>query len=101
MSKSNVMNLISVRYDQDENAIHIPKETKKEVFCEVKSVSGNEWASAGSQGLKAEYKVTVFAYDYQGEEIAELDGVRYGIYRTYLANNEDIELYLERKSGTR
>lgn len=41
----------------------------------------------------------MFVYDYNGERIAELDGVRYGIYRTYLAQNEFIELYLERKAG--
>lgn len=41
----------------------------------------------------------MFAYDYAGETLAELDGVRYGIYRTYLGKNETIELYLERKAG--
>ena len=41
----------------------------------------------------------MFAPDYEGEELAEIDGVRYGVYRTYLGSNESIELYLERKTG--
>ena len=41
----------------------------------------------------------MFAPDYNGETIAELNGVRYSVYRTYLGKNETIELYLERKAG--
>lgn len=43
--------------------------------------------------------MTMFAPDYQGEQIAVVDGVRYGVYRTYRAKNETLELYLERKAG--
>lgn len=41
----------------------------------------------------------MFTYDYQGEEIAEINGDRYGIYRTYFATTDTIELYLEKKAG--
>ena len=41
----------------------------------------------------------MFSYDYGHEKIVELDGVRYGVYRTYLGKNESIELYLESKVG--
>ena len=37
--------------------------------------------------------------EYQGEEIAILNGARYGIYRTYSPNGEEMELYLEQKAG--
>ena len=49
--------------------------------------------------MQAALKVTMFAPDYQGEQIAVVDGVRYGVYRTYRAKNETLELYLERKAG--
>ena len=41
----------------------------------------------------------MFAYDYEGESIVEIDGTRYGVYRTYLGKNETLELYLEQKTG--
>ena len=49
--------------------------------------------------MQAALKVTVFEPDYCGESIAVVDGVRYGIYRTYRAKNETLELYLEAKAG--
>ena len=37
--------------------------------------------------------------DYEGESVAEIDGVRYEIYRTYLTNDGGIELYLKKSAG--
>ena len=36
---------------------------------------------------------------YEGEEIVEFEGTRYGVYRTYRGRDDTIELYLERKAG--
>lgn len=99
VDRSKILTLIGVTYTADSIGQQIPKETPREVYCGVSSVSASEWFKAGRAGLKPEYRVTMFASDYQGEQIAELDGVRYGIYRTYLGGNETIELYLERKAG--
>ena len=65
----------------------------------VTSVSAEEMLAAGQSGLKPEWRVIMFAYDYNGQQIVELDGVRYSVYRMYLGRNETIELYLERKAG--
>lgn len=99
MDKSNTINLIAKSYKADAIGQRIPQESSREVFCSVSSVSGAEFLDAGRSGIRATYKITMYAPDYTGEEIAELDGTRYGIYRTYLAKNEQIELYLERKAG--
>lgn len=99
MDKSNVLTLISMIQKQDEVGNHIPEEVKREVFCNVESVSRAEWYDAGRNGMNPQYKITVFAYDYENELIAEFEGVRYSIYRTYLKSDEDIELYLEKKAG--
>lgn len=101
MDRSNVCKLINVTYRKNENAVMVPEEISREVYCRVESVYSSEWLAAGSHGIRAEYKVTVFCYDYEGEEIVELEGERYGVYRTYLAKNEEMELYLERKAGTK
>ena len=62
-------------------------------------MSAAEFFDAGRSGLRAALKITVFDADYHGESIAVVDGVRYGIYRTYRAKGEQVELYLEEKAG--
>lgn len=99
MDRSRVLTLIDVTYKKDAIGQQVPKEMTREVFCNVTSVSASEWFEAGKAGLNPVYRATMFAPDYNGEQIAELDGVRYGVYRTYLGKNESIELYLERKAG--
>lgn len=99
MDRSDVIQLVAVRYSEDAIGQRIPAETAREVFCNIASVSASEWFEAGRAGMQAALKVTMFAPDYRGEQIAVVDGVRYGIYRTYRAKNETLELYLEAKAG--
>lgn len=99
MDRSRVLTLILTSYTQDNIGQPIPAETRKDVFCNLTGVSASEFFEAGRAGLRPEYRATMFAHDYNGEEIVELDGARYGVYRTYLGRNETIELYLERKAG--
>lgn len=99
MDRSRILTLIEEAYKPDALGQLIPTETRRDVYCNLSSVSASEWFDGGRAGLNPEYRATMFVYDYNGERIAELDGVRYGIYRTYLAQNEFIELYLERKAG--
>lgn len=99
MDRSNVLTLISETFSADVYGTQIASEIKRDVFCDVQSVSLNEWAEAGRIGLNPEYRFTLFRYDYHGEEICEFQGRRYSIYRTYIARNESIELYAERRHG--
>lgn len=69
------------------------------VYCQIESVSQSEWSAAGINGLKAEYKVTVWADEHRNAVSAILDGVRYSIYRTFQRSEDMIELYLTRKAG--
>lgn len=69
------------------------------VYCQIESVSQSEWSAAGINGLKAEYKVTVWADEYRNAVSAILDEVRYSIYRTFQSSEDMIELYLTRKAG--
>lgn len=72
------------------------------VFATLTSISRAEWVSyaqSGRQGLVPSYVASVFMGDYNGEDTAEYDGKRYGIYRTYERDDEQVELYLEKKAG--
>lgn len=99
MDRSNILTLVDVTYTTDALNQQVPQETTRDVFCNVSSVSAQEFFDAGQAGLNPEWRVTMFSPDYNGETIAELNGTRYGVYRTYLGKNETIELYLERKAG--
>lgn len=99
MGRDHVAQLIGVTYQPDAIGQQVPTETKREVFCEVEGIRQSEWFSAGQKGLKPQFMLTVFVDDYQGETAVEVDGVRYGIYRTYPAKHDKLELYLEKKGG--
>ena len=99
MDRSTPLTLIAVTYTVDSIGQKVPTETSRGVYCNLRSVSRQEWKDAGEMGFKPSFVATMFAYDYQGEELAELNSKRYGIYRTYLTTDDQIELYLEAKAG--
>lgn len=99
MDRSNVINLISEVHTQDAIGQFISTEQSRQVYCDVRSITRAEWFDAGRNGMQPTFIFTMFAPDYQDEKIVEFEGKRYGIYRTYLARNEQIELYAEAKGG--
>lgn len=102
MDKSCTITLEAPKYKQDGFNQHVPDGvTTRDIFCNIKSITRAEWAAAANRGLKAACCVTVWADEYQGETVAILGDIRYGIYRTYQPNSEDMELYLEKKAGVR
>ena len=83
-----VAKLIKETYEQDAIGQPVPTETETEIYVEILSVARSEWAAASRDGLNS------------GERIVTLDGVRYGVYRTYAPPDSDIiEIYLEEKAG--
>ncbi len=100
MDKSAIVTLVTPVPESDTiNQYVNSSEVRRDVYCSVSSVSQSEWAAAGQNGFKAAYKLTIWADEYGGAAAAILDGLRYGIYRTYRKNGDELELYLERKVG--
>lgn len=96
-----VLVLLSQEYMKDEYGVPQPLITRKEVFCQVHSVTRAEVFEGGRNGLNPTFMFTVFNGDYAGETIVEYQGRTYSIYRTYIVPGTDyIELYVERKGGT-
>lgn len=107
-----VIKLISETYAVNDYNVRVPTETKKQVFCKVRSVTRAEFFEGGRNGLNPQLRFDVFRGDYNGETILEYHGNRYAIYRTYQPETSDgryvtrqentdcIELYAERKGGT-
>ena len=100
MDRSDIIDLINQTVSKDTYGVWKTTETKRTVFCKVDSVTASEFFDGGRNGLNPEYRFTMFGPDYQGEKVIEYAGERFGVYRTYKARNDMIELYVERKGGT-
>ena len=74
-------------------------ESAVDVWCKVASVSGKEIATMGQNNIRPALKVTLWAEEYNDQETVEVDGLLYGVYRTYRPGQDEVELYLERKGG--
>ena len=95
---SDILTLISQTITTDAYGNEVVQETETSVFCEVNSISQNEFFAAADTELNPEYRFTVFFADYNGEDVVKYNGQRYAIYRTY-RTGDNLELYAERKIG--
>lgn len=96
-----VIKLVSETYAINDYGVRVPTETKKQVFCKVRSVTRAEFFDGGRNGLNPQFRFDVFMGDYNDETVIEYKEKRYAVYRVYHPENADyIELYCERKGGT-
>ena len=99
MKKSDVAYLVSESWTQDNTGVQRRSTEKRKVFVKVSSVNSQEWFEGGRNGLNPELRMRMRSADYQGEQIADYNGVEYEIYRTYVARNDFIDLYVQRRVG--
>lgn len=90
---------MSETHQQNEYGVFECTLKKTKVFVNVNSVSQSEWFEGGRNGLNPEFRMTMFGPDYNGERIIEVDNKQYAIYRTFMRDDEMIELYVERRKG--
>lgn len=74
-------------------------ETEKTVYCRITNVGQTEWFQANRSDIQATYRVLMYGFEYEGEELCELHGTRYRIYRVFVRDALNIELYLEKRVG--
>lgn len=80
----------------DESGRHKIEETSREVFCAERSIGQKEFYEAHASDFHPEKKLVLADYlDYENETLAEHNGQRYRILRTY-RNGQELELTLER-----
>ena len=99
MMKANAVDLITVSPEAGGVGLE-PTETKRTVYCTVKSIGQQEAYLAMGQGLNPELKV-ILAHDFEygGERLCEINGERYRVLRTYITETDGIELTLQREAG--
>ena len=99
MDRSDVITLIKETITIDSSGVERSTQTRLTVFAQVESITRSEFYDAGRSGLNPEFKFTIFAGDYCGETLVEYAGKKYAVYRTYLARNDNLELYVQREGG--
>lgn len=97
MDRSSVIYLISKTYTKDTYGVDRITETSTTHYCNVSSVTANEFFSGGELGLKPDLRFTMLNFEYNGEEIVQYNSKRYKVYRTYNGRNDTIELYTTRE----
>ena len=100
MDRSDVINLLGETKTQDDCGVWRTTTTKRQVYCQVNSVTAQEFFEGGRNGLNPSFRMDVFSGDYEGETLIEYRGDTYAIYRTYVRKDDMTELYVERKGGT-
>jgi SPP1 family predicted phage head-tail adaptor len=98
MNKEITINLISEIITTDEIGNQIPVDRVKTVYATLESIRQTEFINAGQMGLRPEYKVVIWEFEYEGEKLVEIGSERYSVYRTYTSNDK-IELYLTKRVG--
>lgn len=88
----------AITYDDIGNPI-IGEPIETVVFCEVNSISRNEFYNASLAGLKPSIVFTVHSYEYNDETQIKFDTKNYKVMRTYLKNTEELELTCEKVAG--
>ena len=77
-----------------------PTESRRKCYCTVKSIGMQEAYQAMGIGLNPELKVILrHDFEYKGESLCEMNGIRYRIIRTYVTEDDGIELTLQRETG--
>lgn len=97
--RSDIISLVSVTREQNSFGGWTETQTSRVVPCAVESVNRSEFFEAAKVGMRPEWRFTVFGGDYQGETECEYQGKAYSVYRTYHADGDYIELYVQAKVG--
>lgn len=95
MDRSEVIYLLTPTHAKDAYGQYLQTYARRQVFCDVSSVTQTEWFEGARNGLNPSLRFTMFGPDYNGERMLEYQGTVYTIYRTYTTRNEIIELYCE------
>ncbi len=94
---NSVLTLIQQTQGVDEYGDSVTTETSREVFAKLGSIGQKEFYQAHAVGLQPELKFVLADYlDYNNEPVAEYEGQRYRILRTY-RKGQQLELTVYRE----
>lgn len=99
MDRSATAYLIGKTYTQDTTGVMRENVSRRLVYCNIQEASAAEWFEGGRAGLNPSYKVTMFAPDYNGEQLIEIGDTVHQVYRTYHRRTDELELHCQKEAG--
>ena len=90
MDRSDTIKLLCTAFVADEYGVERKTTTGREVFCQVNSITRQEFFEAGRNGLNPELMFSVFVDDYKEVALALCDDIGVGAQGTVNGNGEDI-----------
>lgn len=99
MDRSDVIYLVSKTLKEDEFGVQNVATEERLVFCHVDSVTANEFFEGGRNGIQSQYRFRINQFDYNNEQIVKYNDRYFGVYRTYIGTNDNLDLYVESKKG--
>ncbi|AGM99848.1 phage head closure protein [Streptococcus iniae] len=82
---------------QDKLKQNITEEVKTKMLCRKQSITRSEFYQANQAGIRPSLIVDIHSFEYDNQELAEFDGKRYRIIKTYPVDLEILELTLTEK----
>ena len=98
MRHKDVVKLISVTWTPDGIGNQTAKETKKEVFANMFTVSASEYYNAALTGLRPSLMFEIYSFEYGGQTRLGYEGKTYNIIRATTAG-EKTRLVCEEVAG--
>ena len=102
MTRADVIDLVTE--NRTGHGVHeAVTDTERTVMCTVESVRRSEYYTALNAGFQPEYVFKLaLANDYQNERIVKFHGQKFRVVRTYLTDDDGIEITVERsdENGT-
>ena len=99
VSLDDVCFLMSTSIIVDELLQQIEVTLPELVYCSKLSVGQKEFSVTMQKGLKAEMTIIMNHDEYDGEKVLEYNRKKYSIYRTFVRDDGNIELYCEVRVG--
>ena len=81
----------------DELKQNITEEVKTLLLCRKKSITRSEFYQANQAGIRPSLVVDIHSFEYDNQELAEFEGKRYRVIKTYPVDLETLELTMTEK----
>ena len=82
---------------QDKLKQNITEEVKTKLLCRKRSITRSEFYQANQAGIRPSLVVDIHSFEYDNQELAEFEGKRYRILKTYPVDLETLELTMTEK----
>lgn len=99
VSKDDVCFLMSTTIIVDELLQEIEVTLPELVYCATSSIGQREFSASIQAGLKADRTIIIDHDEYDGQKEVEYNRKKYSVYRTFVRDDGNIELYCEVRIG--